>query len=465
MGHSFEELTQSLSEIDTALKKAEADNDPELVKKLRVAQGDLLYVRAKSLLAERQELVDALSDARKSVEAVIGRIERKSSIAGLFSSTDEAADEANSSGSQSTVPLEKLPTKPPVAAMDAPELPPPGGPDHFVSARKTATKTNLFIDEKGREFLRIGGSRSWRNFNPGNIRKGSFSENAGAIGDDGSFAIFPDKETGSKAIELLLRGRIYGPLSITGAINRYAPSIENDTNSYVDFVVSQTGLNPENILDNLNIAQIRSIVKAVERMEGWLPGEMRAHAPSSGQPNSSPGSGISAAIGASQDWMDVARFEASLPTEQRSEATGSANNPRIIEYFRVGAGWFNPPDGDETDWCAAFVNYCLETSGHVGTNHPGARSFFWNKKSQFIVLKEPRLSCIAVRRYAPFDDPTWKSGKGHVGFVVNYSSETVRILGGNQSNTVQEKTYRRKTLDSNGMVLSDFVAFLMPVMT
>ena len=85
--------------------------------------------------------------------------------------------------------VETMATQPPVASMDTPTPAPLGGPSDFVSAHKTATKTVLLVDNEGREFLRVGGSRSWRNFNPGNIRKGGFSNNHGAIGDDGSFAI------------------------------------------------------------------------------------------------------------------------------------------------------------------------------------------------------------------------------------------------------------------------------------
>ncbi|MBW4707094.1 TIGR02594 family protein [Roseobacter sp. YSTF-M11] len=359
-------------------------------------------------------------------------------------------------------------TSPPVAIMDTPNPAPPGGPSAFVAAHKTATKTILLVDDAGREFLRVGGSRSWRNFNPGNIRKGDFSSNNGAIGNDGSFAIFPDKTTGQKAIEVLLRGRSYGPLTLEAAISRYAPSSENDTGAYVSFVVTQTGLSRDAVLDDLKIAYIRKITSAIELMEGWTQGEQRPHLPSSGFSDATPlvagnGTGVSAAIGAASDWIEVAQREAALDPEARSEIAGPQSNPRILNYFEVGASWFDPENGDETDWCAVFVNYCLETSGYVGTNHPGARSFFWNKRNQFIKLNEPRKFCIAVRRYAPFMDADWTTGRGHVGFVVDYSDTHVKLLGGNQGNTVKEKVYPRRVEAADGTVESEFVAFLMPV--
>lgn len=463
MPMSFSEISDLIATLEAELAVALSGGEAERAAELKTAIDDVTYLRALSLVVEADELVAQLATARASVEQVILRIRDQTTLAGIARVTAGLGilvPDSTSSGSNSA-PIESLPAVPPVPIMDTPQVGPQGGPSRYISARKTATKTILFVDDQGREFLRIGGSRSWRNFNPGNIRKGNFSTNTGAIGDDGSFAIFPDKPTGLKAIETLLRGRSYGPLTIEAAVSRYAPPVENATNGYIDFVTDHTGLGREVVLDEINITAIRSIVSAIERMEGWTPGEERAHLPASvvGQ-----GNGVSGAIGASTEWMDIARREAALPADARSEVPGSSSNPRILEYFRVGASWFDPASGDETDWCAVFVNYCLETSGYVGTNHPGARSFFWNKKRQFVRLDQPRKYCIGVRRYAPFGDPAWVTGTGHVGFVVDYSSTHVTLLGGNQRNTVSEKTYQRRVTNADDQVLSEFVAFMMPAM-
>lgn len=414
-------------------------------------------------------LEDQVDGHRNFCTAAEGVFSAQKAPNGTYSVSCVFPDTAESNSGVSTSEIvENTLSLAPVAIMDTPSAPPPGGPSTFIEAHKTATKTVLLVDDEGREFPRVGGSRSWRNFNPGNIRKGSFSNNNGAIGDDGSFAIFPDKATGQKAIEVLLRGLSYGPLTLEAAINRYAPPVENNTDSYVSFVVGQTGLSRTVILDDLKIVDIRKIISAIEAMEGWAPGEQRPHLPSSGFSGESPlvaggETGVSAAVGAASDWMEVALGEAALAPAARSEIAGPQSNPRILKYFKVGASWFDPANGDETDWCAVFVNYCLETSGYVGTNHPGARSFFWNKKKQFIKLAEPRKFCIAVRRYAPFSDPDWATGPGHVGFVVDYSDTHVTLLGGNQGNTVKEKTFPRRVEASDGTLKSEFVAFMMPV--
>lgn len=355
-----------------------------------------------------------------------------------------------------------LPSVPPVANMDAPEPPPAGAPGEFVHARAIAPKTILYTDAKGRDQIREGGSRSWRNCNPGNIRKGDFSINAGAIGDDASFAIFPDEDVGKAAIIALLRTSAYIRLTLKDAIFRYAPPVENNSEAYAKFIHDQTGIALTTLLADLKAEDFRKIARTIQIVEGWKPGIIRSNAPPA--PLMGPAIGVaSSAASDTQDWMTIARREAALPVRERSQWPDPGENPRILHYFKVCAPWFEVAGGDEVDWCAAFVNFCLVTSGHMGTDHPGARSFFWNKKKQFHVLSGPQRGAIAVRRYAPFTDPKWTTGNGHVGFVVSWTSTTVTLLGGNQGNTVCEKTFPLLEKNSSGAKLSEFVAFLMPV--
>ncbi|WP_431322459.1 conjugal transfer protein [Rhizobium sp. YTU87027] len=304
---------------------------------------------------------------------------------------------------------ETLPSTPPVANMDSPAPPPAGAHGPFVHARAIAPKTILYTDADGRDEIREGGSRSWRNCNPGNIRKGDFSINCGAIGDDGSFAIFPEEDTGKAAIIALLRTATYIKLTLKQAIFRYAPPSENNTEAYAQFIHSKTGIALNALLSNLKMEDFRKIAKFIQIVEGWKPGIVRLNAPPAPLMAASIGVASSAAS-ATQDWMAIARREAALPAHERSQWPDPGENPRIPNYFKVCAPWFEVAGGGEVDWCAAFVNYCLVSSGHMGTDHPGARSFFWNKKNQFLVLKEPKPGAIAVRRYAPFTDPNWPDG-------------------------------------------------------
>lgn len=93
----------------------------------------------------------------------------------------------------------------------------------------------------------ISTSRCRRNHNPGNIRTGTFTKKHGAIGSDGSFAIFRNDQDGFNALSELLEANYSGD-TIQEAINRYAPPIENQTNIYIQDVCTWTGLNSTTIL-------------------------------------------------------------------------------------------------------------------------------------------------------------------------------------------------------------------------
>lgn len=87
-----------------------------------------------------------------------------------------------------------------------------------------------------------GATRGIRNKNPGNLEYNAYTRSLGATGSDGRFAIFPTMEAGVKAHETLLGGKSYAGKTLSGIINKYAPSSENDTKAYIDFVSKRTGI-------------------------------------------------------------------------------------------------------------------------------------------------------------------------------------------------------------------------------
>ena len=93
----------------------------------------------------------------------------------------------------------------------------------------------------------VPGTRPARNFNPGDIEYGPFAEEHGATGSDGRFAIFPDSATGYAAMRALLTEHYLG-LTVTQALNKWAPPVENDVSAYLENVVTWTGLTPETVL-------------------------------------------------------------------------------------------------------------------------------------------------------------------------------------------------------------------------
>lgn len=154
----------------------------------------------------------------------------------------------------------------------------------FVSAWSNGATQVVYRDDAGVETTRSGGSRSWRNCNPGNISKGSFADSCGAIGGDARFAIFPDEQIGLAAIETLFRSRSYASLSLRDAIYRYAPSDDgNDSPAYVAVVAKAVGVDPSTPVRILDDGQLADLAAAIQRHEGWRPGTLgpahAAHSP------------------------------------------------------------------------------------------------------------------------------------------------------------------------------------------
>ncbi|MCP4073831.1 MAG: DUF2272 domain-containing protein [Hyphomicrobiales bacterium] len=142
----------------------------------------------------------------------------------------------------------------------------------YTRAEEIASKTVKYFAPDGSTLIRNNGSRSWRKFNPGNISKGNFANNNGAIGGGTRFAIFPSEEVGLKAIGALLTGPSYRNLTLQKAMERYAPPTENDTNSYIAFIVSRTGIQRTDVMKDLTPAQLKAMAIAIQKHEGWVPG-------------------------------------------------------------------------------------------------------------------------------------------------------------------------------------------------
>lgn len=109
------------------------------------------------------------------------------------------------------------------------------------------------------------------------------------------------------------------------------------------------------------------------------------------------------------------------------ELPGERHHPRILRYFRE-TQLPVPPRGDETAWCAAFVNFCLMVAGYEGTGSAMAASFDgWG--SEVSRLEARPRDIVRLWRGTP------TSGFGHVGFWMRDSGSFLWMLGGNQSET------------------------------
>lgn len=135
-------------------------------------------------------------------------------------------------------------------------------------------KDVVYTNADGSRHKRTGGSRAWRNLNPGNIRYGDFARRMGAIGTAGGFAVFAEENDGMRAITELLKSDSYNRLTVAGAISRYAPPFENDTAAYHRQIEKLTGLSINMRMSDLSDAQLARVAGAIRQIEGWTPGRI-----------------------------------------------------------------------------------------------------------------------------------------------------------------------------------------------
>src|SRR5262245_33777532 len=136
----------------------------------------------------------------------------------------------------------------------------------------------------------------------------------------------------------------------------------------------------------------------------------------------------------SAPWMVIARS-----LEGEAEISGSVDNPRILEMFKV-AGHPEIKD-DETAWCAAFVGACLRLSGFQPTFSLLASSY---AKFGDDLGQSPRTGAIVVLN----PGVAGIGGAGRVGFFVREEGGNIVMLGGNQSNKVKESRFPKAALRS-----------------
>ena len=117
-------------------------------------------------------------------------------------------------------------------------------------------------------------------------------------------------------------------------------------------------------------------------------------------------------------WVDVA------VEEMKKNISENGKNPEILKYFDyTQLKGTSAAKTDNTPWCAAFVNYCMETSDINGTNSATAYSF--KQWGQSYTKSEPKFGSIAIMNYS------------HVGIVVGKNNDgRIILLGGNQHDAV-----------------------------
>lgn len=118
---------------------------------------------------------------------------------------------------------------------------------------------------------RRDGTRASRNNNPGNIEYGNYARTKGAIGTDGRFAVFSTPQQGIQAMKDLVFGPNYAGKTISQAIEKYAPSFENDSKAYAATVAAAAGVEVSTPTSSLTEVQKDKMIEAMTRVEGGKP--------------------------------------------------------------------------------------------------------------------------------------------------------------------------------------------------
>ena len=69
-----------------------------------------------------------------------------------------------------------------------------------------------------------------------------------------------------------MRTDTYKRLSVDGAISRYAPSFQNNTARYKDFIDKSLGIPGTTLMSELTPQQFNALVNGIRTQEGWIPG-------------------------------------------------------------------------------------------------------------------------------------------------------------------------------------------------
>lgn len=93
--------------------------------------------------------------------------------------------------------------------------------------------------------------RGLRNNNPGNLDKGQDWQGLADEQSDSRFCTFSTLSYGCRALlkTLVTYHTKYGINTVSGIINRWAPPVENDTESYINSVCDHLGCEPDQEID------------------------------------------------------------------------------------------------------------------------------------------------------------------------------------------------------------------------
>lgn len=139
-----------------------------------------------------------------------------------------------------------------------------------VSAHPSPHNGVTYIYKDG-SMITLHGDRPYRSNNPGNLRFPGSSgraraQRAGAVGLDGTFAVFPNVAAGEKAIAAMIDSN--GSQSLSAFLHRYAPPGENNTMQYITVVKTALKASDTDLLSSLTATQRSLLMQTIMIQEG-----------------------------------------------------------------------------------------------------------------------------------------------------------------------------------------------------
>ena len=151
------------------------------------------------------------------------------------------------------------------------------GNDKYIKAYQGDNRRIvIYKTTDGKKYVKEGGTRTWRNNNPGNLKysKWKNAKRDGAIGrDKDGFGIFPDIKTGTEAQYKLLKKWQKKNLTLEQVIYKYAPPKENKTKDYLSYLMRKLDIDRADSIQELNERRIRELMRWIKEYEGWKIGK------------------------------------------------------------------------------------------------------------------------------------------------------------------------------------------------
>jgi hypothetical protein len=151
----------------------------------------------------------------------------------------------------------------------------PSGQNANPAVKKSATPVRQ--TDYG-TYVKQGGTVSWRNNNPGNIKGGTWAKSHGATGTDSNgFAIFPTEQAGQAAEEALWRGN-YGSMTLADAAKRWSydpkKTTQKELDDYINGLAAGAGADRNTLVKDLTPEQFAKMIQAQKQHEGYKEGQI-----------------------------------------------------------------------------------------------------------------------------------------------------------------------------------------------